>query len=83
MNLFNELRNGIYNARLAKHFIAFMRGPRKVCQRGSNSGKVFFLDFFFDFCFSFLKLFLFFVFLIDEGREPKYHSKRAIICLPG
>ena len=43
-----------------------MRGSRKFCQRGSN-----FDGFFFGYRF-----------LVNEGRGPKYHLKRAIIGPP-
>ena len=47
--------------------MSYMRGYRKLCQRGSN----------------FDVFFLFIFFLIDEGREDKkYHYKRAIIGPP-
>ena len=48
--------------------VAFMRGSRKFCQRGSN------FDGFF---------FVFFLFFFDEARkDPNFHYKRAIIGPP-
>ena len=60
--------NPLANLKLADYLPVHVRGSRRVCQRESNSYNVGF--------------FVFFFFLVDEGRGSKYHLKRAIIGTP-